>query len=235
MWLVPIPPGNRGRHLRATACDPALHSADRHVEDFGNLGVVEVGNIAQDHGYPKVLWQVSERGIEFETVGHMVDAQIAVGVDRLRPVVAALTISTCELWAAAAATQFVEAGIGRDAVHPGSEGGTPVETSESAHDGDHRFLSSVGSIGIVTGDTATDRVHTVVVATQQLIESSAITSLRCGHQRLVVEWCSDVTRLAVLGDVHLLNAAAVIVVAGAASVVAELVERDQHVARRGSE
>lgn len=62
----------------------------------------------------------------------------------------------------------------------------PVETGEALHGGEQRILRGVGGVGIVTEDAATDRVHTVVVAAQELIERTSIATLSGNDEFTVV-------------------------------------------------
>ena len=47
----------------------------------GDLGVVEVGDVAQDDRDTEVLGQLGERGVDRQPIGDRVDARRRVGID----------------------------------------------------------------------------------------------------------------------------------------------------------
>ena len=55
---------SRVGELAAAAGDPRLDGADRDVERLGDLGVVEVGDVAQHDRHPELLGQLGERGVD---------------------------------------------------------------------------------------------------------------------------------------------------------------------------
>ena len=89
------------------------------VEDLGDLGVIEVAEVAQDDGDPELLRDLGERGVDDEA-----------GVDRVSggdapPAVRTGSGSDVDgNWPALPAAQLVDRGVGRDAVQPGREAAT---------------------------------------------------------------------------------------------------------------
>ena len=77
--------------------------------------------------------------------------------------------------AASAATHFVDAGIGRDAVDPCPERAPPVEAADGAHHRKERFLGRIESIGVVAEHPPAQGVDAVVVRRQEELEGSAVT------------------------------------------------------------
>jgi hypothetical protein len=94
-------------------------------------------------------------------------------------------------WAALAAAELIEAGIGRYPICPRAERRASVESVEVAHDRDHRVLRGVGGVGVVAGDSAAHGMNAVVVTAQQLVECPTVSPLGCSHQLVVGELCCD--------------------------------------------
>ena len=88
---------------------------------------------------------------------------------------------------AAAATQFVEARVGGDAVRPGGERRAAVEAVDAAHDGDECVLGCVGCVGVAAGDAPADGENAVVVAAQEGVECGPIAAGRGLNERVVVD------------------------------------------------
>ena len=57
----------RGRQGRATARDPGPDGSRGHVEHLGDLGVVEVAEIPQDHRDAELLGHVGQRRVDIES------------------------------------------------------------------------------------------------------------------------------------------------------------------------
>ena len=120
--LVP----ERVGELAAAAGDPRLDRADRDAEDLGDLGVVEVGDVAQHDGGAELLGQVVEGVVD----GHPVDD----GRRRCRSASGstasgdALVVGDdVQRRPALAPAQLVEGGVGGDAVDPRRERRAAVE------------------------------------------------------------------------------------------------------------
>jgi hypothetical protein len=126
-----------GEHSAATG-DAALDRADRDVEHRCDLGIVEVGDITQHHRHAEVLRQGQQRSIEQVAVTELLDAITGRGVGSFVAVayVGALLpvlVAARQQRPAPAPAQLVEAGVGGDAVCPGTERGTTVEAGQPAH------------------------------------------------------------------------------------------------------
>ena len=92
------------------------------IEDLGDLGVVEVTQIAQHHGGPELRAELRQRGVDVEAGDHRRlhrrrPGRLPAAAAPSRPVVGKLG----RLRPAFPAAQFVESGIGGDPVEPGGE------------------------------------------------------------------------------------------------------------------
>ena len=164
--------------------DPRLHRADRDVEHLGDLGVVEVGDIAEHDRDPQVIRQLVECVVEQEPIGESFGVQVGHRINGLGPV---SLVDRVQARPALAFAEFVERRIGRDAVGPGAERGATVEARKVANDLDQRLLTSIVGIACPAGDPAAHGVDPVVVTAQQLIERETITALCGGDQGGVIE------------------------------------------------
>ena len=172
--------------LPATAGDARSHGARGHVEDAGDLGVVEVAHVAQHDGDPEVVGKARERGVDVEPLPGRLDGVVVPGVDgaeRRPPAVepgvgsrvAAATTGVGAVGAvvaqgqrtAPAPSQLVQAGVRGDPVRPRAERGPAVEPPDVAGDGDERVLQRVLGVVIVADDPATQAPQPVVVAPEQ--------------------------------------------------------------------
>ncbi len=195
--MVPIGPGNCGGQHSATASDATLDGADGHVEDRGDLGIVQVSNITQHHWDPKVLGERSERGIDLFAIAELFDAFTSGRVSAVMQVVFApvvLVVSTSDQGPSSSPTEFIQAGVGGDAIGPRAERRTAVETGETTHHCDHGFLCCIGSVGLVAGDSPADAEHAVVVPSEELVERTAVATLRCADKCSIVERHSHVAK-----------------------------------------
>ena len=168
----------------ATSRDSGLHGPDRDVEGFGDLGIVEVCDVAQDHGNPEVLGELIECGVEDESVGKRFGVPVGSRIDRFGSII--LT-DHVERRTTLPLSQLVERCVRGDAVGPGAERRPPVETGKAAHDLDQCFLAGVVGVARAPGNSSTHGVDAVVVATQQLVERELIAALSGGDQSSVVE------------------------------------------------
>ena len=121
--MVPIGSGNCGGQHSAAARDSALHRSDGHVEDGGNLRVVKVGDIAQDHGHPEIFGQRRQGSIDLLPIAQVLDALAGGGVGVVVEVVIGVVvmIAASHHRAASASAKFVEAGVGGNAIGPCAE------------------------------------------------------------------------------------------------------------------
>ncbi len=170
--------------LGATAGDPRLHGAERDRQHLGDLGVVEVGDVAQHDGSAELLGQVVEGVVDGHPQSGRLDAPLGERVDDLGPRL--VVGDDVRRRPPAAAAQLVEGGVGGDAVDPRGERRAPVEAGEAADDADHRLLGGVVGVAAGAGDAPAHGVDAVVVAAQQPVEGVAIAGLGCRHQRGVV-------------------------------------------------
>ena len=69
--------------LAAAAGDPRLDGADRDVEHLGDLGVVEVGDVAEHDGGPEVLGQAVEGVVDRDPVDDALERRSAQRIDDL--------------------------------------------------------------------------------------------------------------------------------------------------------
>ena len=137
-----------------------------------------------------------------------------------------------ECRASVAFSEFVERGIGGDAIRPGPERRSAVEAWKVADDLDERLLAGIVGVTAAPGDATADRVDPVVVLAEQLVERVSVTALCGGDQCTVVEMCGDarsVTNRSV-HDGDLTEASAIGVRGGAGGITAEFREHDEHVA-----
>ena len=177
----------------AAASDAALDRTDRDAQRVGDLGIVEVGHVAQDDGHAEVGRQVGQRSVDRQPIGHRLEPQARIGICPVGVVIVSLVVAetVCRLSigqdrAPPSPAQFVEAGVGGDAVDPRAEGRPSVELGQAAHHRDHRLLRGVGSVGVVAEDAPADREHAVVVQPQQLVHRAPVAPDGCGDQRGLV-------------------------------------------------
>ena len=122
----------------------------------------------------ELLGKTGQCGVDRDPVGDGVDATVGEVVDDLASAAVGVVVDDVELGSALAFAEFVERGVGGDAVDPGRERRPAVEPVEVAHDADHRLLGGVVGVAGAAGDPAADGVHTVVVASEQLIHRGRV-------------------------------------------------------------
>jgi len=173
----------------ATACDARLHGADGDVEDVGDLVVVQISDVAQDDGGLEVVAEITERLIDGEAIGNGIDP---LGCHRIHDlgwatitVIIVVGANRVERGPTLAFAEFVERGVGCDAIRPGTELGSTIEPTDAAGDLDQGFLAGVVSVACAAGDSAADGKDPVVVASEQLIEGVAISTLGGCNQFVV--------------------------------------------------
>ena len=169
-----------GQH-RAAAGNAALHCANRNVEHMCDLGVVEVADISQHYRHPEILGEGRERLIECQSITEPIYTYTCIGIHDV--IVAAVgALGEAGERPPSSPSQFVEAGVGGDAIGPGGEAAATVELTESAHDGYQRLLRGIGAVGIVSCDAPTDRENAVVVSAQQLVKARTVAALRRSYE-----------------------------------------------------
>ncbi len=152
----------------AAAGDARLHGADGDVEGLGDLGVVEVGDVAEHDGDAELLGQPGQGGVDRHPVDDAVDRAARQRVGRLGGPVA---------------RRRRRAGPGAACAGGARRGrrwwrcGRPtwrtrpaVEAVEPADDADHRLLGGVVGVAAGAGDPPAHGVDAVVVPPQQGVE-----------------------------------------------------------------
>ena len=119
------------------ARDPRPHRAGRDVEHVGDLGVVEVAQVAQHHRDPELLGERA-RARRRRRAGFRHGPRSTVP---RRPARGRLQGRRAR--AAPGAPQLVERRVGGHPVAPGGERGPAVEPADAARDRDHRLLGGV--------------------------------------------------------------------------------------------
>ena len=166
----PVPEGRR--ELGPAPGDPGLHGAERQVEHVGDLGVVEVGQVTQDHRHPEVLGQCRQRSIDHQSVddGAVAGCDAArrgasvspssVGIGRRRR----RRSSSRQALVVTRYNQVVK-------LERPSKRGRPRTTAISAS-----WVASAASAGL-TGDPTGDGADPVVVPAEQGVERRPIARL----------------------------------------------------------
>ena len=151
------------------------------VEHLGDLGVVEVGDVAQHDRGAELLGQVVERVVD----GHPVDDGVDAGARRAgrRPRATGRRRRRRAAPAAGARRRSSSsAALVAMRYDPRRERRAAVEPGEAADDADHRLLGGVVGVAAGAGDAPAHRVDAVVVAAQQAVERVAVAGLGGGHQ-----------------------------------------------------
>lgn len=172
----------------ATAGDSRLDRPDGDLQNGGDLRVIEVGDVAEDHRGAELLGDLSECLVDGYTVADGIDPPFGGRIDDLG---CGLMIEGVQRRTTLPFTNLVECGVGGDAVGPGSERGATVEPGQAADDLDHRLLTGIVGVPVGAGDSPADPVDPVVVTTQQVIQRDAISALSGSDQVGVVELGSD--------------------------------------------
>jgi hypothetical protein len=160
--------------------DARPYRARWNLQHLGNLGVIEIGNVAKHHGSPEIVGQRRERGVEFKAFGNVVGSA-AIGRS-----VEPFEVGQPGYRTALASAEFIETRIHGDSVRPGAKARSSVEAGESAHDREQGFLGCVGGIGVVPCHAPTDGEDSIVVGSKQAIERAAIARLGVRDKNRVV-------------------------------------------------
>ena len=148
---------------RSAAGDPRLHGADRDVEGGGDLGVVEIAQVAQHDGDAELLGQLVERLVDRQPVDDGFDAPVRQGIGD----VAAVPPSSARR-AVPAAARACAVRRGRRWWRSGrSTSRTPARPSKRASPRTIEIIASWAASSASrarAGDAPADGVHTVVVA-----------------------------------------------------------------------
>jgi hypothetical protein len=174
--VVPEDPGKGG----TTTCDARSNGAGRHIEDLGDLGVVEVAQVPKHDGDAELFRQLAQRRVHVDTRADRVlgrrsrgnaRPRIAYDVDGTRP--------------ACLAPALVERGVRRDAIEPRRERRPAVEAPDAARDGDHGLLSGVERVVGIAEDAPAHGMDAVGVPVEQRLEGPSITTNRECRELLV--------------------------------------------------
>ena len=157
----------------APTSDATPHCSGCEVEHLGDLGVVEPGEISEYDRRLEFLGELRERIVDIDAGGDGL-----AGIERRATteglICDVLVIREAGLRATTPATELVETGVGGDPVRPGRERRAAVEAIESLDDGDQRLLGGVERAGVVSGESATDRIDAGLMLLQKGIKSAAI-------------------------------------------------------------
>ena len=107
-----------------------------------------------------------------------------------------LAIREARLWAATPPAELVETGVGGDPVRPGRERRAAVEAVESSDDGDQCLLGGVERVGVVSCESATDRIDAGLMLVQKGIKGVTVSALSGGDQPEIVWIGCDAAKLA---------------------------------------
>ena len=157
------------------AGDAGAHRAGGDPERLGDLGVLEVAQVAQHHRGAELLRQAGQRVVDGHPVrdlgraGGTVAGRLDDQLDRRR--------------SAPAPAELVEADVGGDPVHPGREGRAAVEAVQAPHDGDQRLLRGVLGVAAVAEELGrqSGRIRSYCVRSSS--SSALVARLRGNDQR----------------------------------------------------
>lgn len=169
---------------RPPACTPTLHGACRHIKDLRGLS----------HGVPLHIDE-DEGGALFRGEGAHGFDQFAVqvlalcwclgGFMRFEELIEALRVIDGRGLPRRGFTGPVEAGVDRDAVQPGGDGGLAAKGVCGTVGGDQGVLDGVGSLLAVAERTQSDGPEPVSMAPYQLTEGVGVAG-DVGSQQLLV-------------------------------------------------
>lgn len=188
-------PGHDVGKPTAPSSDATSNRPGCEVEHLGDLGVVEPGEISEYDRRLEFLGELCEGIVDIDAGGDCLAGikRRATTEGLIRNV---LVIREAGLRAATPATELVETGVGGDPVRPGCERRAAIEALESFDDGDQCLLGGVERVGVVSGESATDRIDAGLMLLQKGIKSAAIAALRGGDQPEIVGIGCDAAKLA---------------------------------------
>ena len=188
-------PGHDVGKPTAPTSDATSNRPGCEVEHLGDLGVVEPGEISEYDRRLEFLGELRKGIVDIDAGGDCLAGtkRRATTEGLIRNV---LVIREAGLRATTPATELVETGVGGDPVRPGRERRAAVEAIESLDDGDQRLLGGVERVGVVSGESATDRIDAGLMLLQKGIKSAAIAALRGGDQPEIVGIGCDAAKLA---------------------------------------
>lgn len=173
--------------LCPTAGKARAHRTNGNALDGRNLFIFKVCDMAKDQSGAVFLGDVSKcrHHIELGSDGF--------GAIVLRRVVHDVVVR----WTRTAtnASNFVERGIGGDAIDPGGELRSAVEGRKRFHNRDQRILRGVFCIRPINHDSVTHGPNSVVMETQESVGGSPIASFGAANEEIIFSTC-DIPRLA---------------------------------------
>ena len=149
--------------------DTGSHRADRDVQDGCDALVVEIGDVTKDHGHAEVVGQFGQCPLHQFAVLESEQGSFGPRVGFWCSTGRFGRVET-RLGSSASSSEFVEGGVGRDAICPRGERRPTVEGRKSADDGDERVLCRIVGIGAASEDTQTHGVQTSVVTSKEIVE-----------------------------------------------------------------
>jgi hypothetical protein len=152
---------------RPTSGDARAHGADRDIEDFGDLGIVEAGEVAQHDGDPKLLGKPGQGGVDGQTI-------INAGFLARRRRWLTQQPRVHRPGAPPLAPELVEGGVNGDAVSPSPEAACSFEAMQIAHDGEQGFLGGVVAVRVGSGDAPANGMDPSIVVTEKVVECLAV-------------------------------------------------------------
>ena len=155
--------------------DAGAHRAGGDPERLGDLGVLEVAQVAQHHGGAELLRQAGQRVVH----GHPVEHRRVV---EATPGRSGLCDQLDRRWPPLAPPELVEADVGGDPVHPGREGRPAVEAVQSSYQGDESLLGGILGVAPVAEELGRQRVDAVVLGAEQPFERDLVARLRGNDQ-----------------------------------------------------
>ena len=158
---------------------------------LGDLGVVEVTDVAHHDRHAELLGQIGEGGVDRDPVDDALDLALGELVGRARGAAATSVGVVADDVQLRPAARACGARRGRrwwrcDSVQVANEE-RPSKRSIDAHDPDQRLLGGVVGVAGGAGDPAAHGVDAVVVAAQQGIERVAVAALG-GNDEVLVGW-----------------------------------------------
>ena len=189
-----VPGHDVGKPTSPTS-DATPHCSGCEVEHLGDLGVVEPGEISEYDRRLEFLGELRKRIVDVDAGGDGL-----AGIERratteglIRDV---LVIREAGLRATTPPTELVETGVGGDPVRPGRERRAAVEAVESSDDGDQCLLGGVERVGVVSCESATDRIDAGLMLVQKGIKGVTVSALSGGDQPEIVWIGCDAAKLA---------------------------------------
>lgn len=162
-----------------TPGDARSNGARWDLEDLGDLGVVDPGEVPQGDRGAELDGELLERGVDGELVSDPLVERGSCARHDLRNHVDGPR-------AAVRAACFVERGVRGDAVAPRREARASVERVDPACDREQGFLRCVERVVRVLQDSAADAVDAIEVPSQERVERGLVAAGGCTCELVVV-------------------------------------------------